>query len=151
MYVFDCDKFECSDSYNAYSLYCLYTSEYIINFYTTDCAEDGNGDFYYMVGDNDNGTKGITLMPTIQNSLSPDSEIHVYTSSLLTSFRKARNTAHEAYAHALSFILGEDPLHKAVGYYIDLGNGDWAIGRKETNIILFNRINTAENETKINY
>ena len=151
MNISDCTMFECSDSYNANSLYLLYSDEQIINFHTAECADDGNGNTYNMVGDDENGTKGITLMPSVEESLSPDSEIHIYTSSKLSLFRRAKNTAHEGYGHALSFILGEDPMHRYEGTLVDLGNGEWGIGRKETNEQLSQRITTAEDETKTNY
>ena len=89
MNISDYDRFECSDSYNANSLYLLNIDEQTINFYTTECIVDGNGNTYMMVGDDANGTKGITLMPSVKESLSPNSEIHVYTSSKLSPFRKA--------------------------------------------------------------
>ena len=149
--ISDCDKFECSDSYNANSLYLLYSDEQTVNFYTVECVDDGNGHTYNLVGDDENGTKGITLMPSVEESLSPNTEVHVYTSSKLSPYRKARNIAHEGYGHALSFLLGEDPMHRYEGTVVDLGNGDWAIGRKETNEKLLQRISTAENETNTNF
>lgn len=151
MHIIDSNSFECSDSYNANSLYLLHFDEQTINFYTTECVDDGNGNTYNLVGDDENETKGITLMPTIEESLSPDTEIHVFTSSKLSLFRKARNTAHEGYGHALSFILGEDPMHRYEGVVVDLGNGEWCIGRKETNEQLSQRITTAEDEAETNY
>ena len=150
MNISNCNSFKCSDSYNANALYLLYSDEQTINFHTAECVEDGKGNTYNLVGDDENGTKGITLMPSIEESLSPDSEIHVYTSSKLSQYRKAKNTAHEGYGHALSFILGEDPLHRYEGVVINLANGEWAIGRKDTNEQLSQRIIAAENETEIN-
>ena len=42
-------------------------------------------------------------------------------------------------------------MHRYEGTLVDLGNGEWGIGRKETNEQLSQRITTAEDETKTNY
>ncbi len=140
-----------STSGNLKSLQTLNNSETKYHFKVASEFTDGNGKTTQLVGNNDNGTKGVTLIPGGKAEPSPDSDVYIFTSEYLSEERQAKNTAHEGYGHALNFEEGEDPYHRYEGTVIELGNGEWAIGRKETNAPLDKKIKNAENETEENY
>ena len=72
-----------------------------------------------LVGDGQNGTKGVTLIPGAKLDPSPDNNVHIYTSSSLSEKRQAENTAHEGYGHAYFYELKQqgkdiDPYHTLI-------------------------------------
>jgi RHS repeat-associated protein len=140
-----------STSGNLRSLQTLNNSDTKYHFKVTSEYTDGNGKTNKLVGDNDNGTKGVTLIPEGEAEPSPDSDVHIYTSESLSEERQATNTAHEAYGHGLSHEEGKDPYHRYVGVLIEYENGDYAIGREDKNTDLKEKYKAAELEAKENY
>jgi hypothetical protein len=115
-----------------------------------------------LVGDDQNGTKGVTLFPGAENDRSPDNDVHVFTSDKLSPERQAENLSHEAYGHAYFYELkqqGQDvnPNHQYEATMIEVNpNADnvfdrYALGRKDVNTPLVNQIKAREKEAVQNF
>ncbi|MDO5394673.1 MAG: RHS repeat-associated core domain-containing protein [Bacteroidales bacterium] len=106
-----------------------------------------------MGSDDADYNKGETLMPgvSVKDALSPDEDIHVYTSGRLSLRRRATNLAHELYGHASFFINGKNPIHDANKTDCDVGKSGFTVFGKLTNLELENRISEVETEAKYNY
>ena len=113
-----------------------------------------------LVSENENGTKGVTLLPGNKHDPSPDDAVWIYTGDKLTKEGQAVNTAHEGFGHAILYERqqqGEDVdyNHNYVGTVITETNAEgkveYAIGRKETNEALGNQIKSSESEAKQNF
>jgi len=113
-----------------------------------------------LVGDNENGTKGVTLMPGAENDPSPDNSVHIITSSKLSEERKVTNLAEEAFGHALFYELKQqgqnvNPNHQYEGVYIEIKGKDgsvvdWVIGREDKNSLLHEHIKERRAEAQDN-
>ena len=76
--------------------------------------DDINGNRFFEKGSDpsnpNNYSYGVTNMPGAEYDPSPDNNVYVFTASFLDEKTQARNTAHEAYAHAYFFELSKsDP------------------------------------------
>ncbi len=115
-----------------------------------------------LVGDNCNGTKGVTLIPGAEVDPSPDNKVHIITSNKLSAEKQASNTAHEGYAHAYFYELqqqGHDvnPFHD---YQSVLLGTEWnsefninvpILGRDDKNEKLVKQIKTVEDQAIRNF
>ena len=102
--VYELNKSE-SDSENFTALKSLANSSYTYIFSNAASYTDGYGNIENLIGDDGIGTKGITLIPNAEQSPSPDNNIYIITSSLLSSEGQIKNIAHEAYGHAYFYEL----------------------------------------------
>ncbi|KFD38090.1 hypothetical protein AT05_11925 [Schleiferia thermophila str. Yellowstone] len=107
-----------SESDNYQALLTLAKSETVYKFVVAESYPNMNneGKPEPLVGDGQNGTKGVTLIPGAKEDPSPDNDVWIYTSNKLSEKRQAENTAHEGYGHAYFYELqqqGQDvnPYH----------------------------------------
>ena len=109
-----------------------------------------------------NGLAGQVLAPEFDKAPSPDENVHVYSSLLLSPLDRALNIAHEAYGHCYLLCLSKDnpsisPWHdtkyQCVGaeYDEELGVNSPILIPFEKNERLTKQINTVENEVRNNY
>lgn len=98
-----------SDSENFKALHALANSETNYIFSVSD--KDINGKKFFEKGtDPPNPTNfsyGITNMPGMKNSPSPDDNVYIFTASFLDEKKQVSNTAHEAYGHAYFYELNK--------------------------------------------
>ncbi|MBP6977302.1 MAG: RHS repeat-associated core domain-containing protein [Lentimicrobiaceae bacterium] len=148
-------------SANFTALKTLANSE-IIYFISTASEYTDKGKSEPLVGDDENGTKGVTMIPGAEDSPSPDDNVYIITSNELSEERQAQNLAEEAYGHAFFYDINQagnkdfSPFHdyKTVflGYEWD---SEFEVmvpnfGREDQNIKLDKQIKTVRDETKIN-
>ncbi|MCB0737539.1 MAG: hypothetical protein KDC92_08500 [Bacteroidetes bacterium] len=151
-----------SDNYKA--LLTLAKSEVTYKFVVAESYPDmkNEGKPEPLVGDDVNGTRGVTLIPEAELDPSPDNDVWIYTSDKLSEKRQAENTAHEGYGHAYFYELlqqGEDvnPYHdyKVVEekmIYVEEFEQEIPIMiLGDTNEKLKNQIDKAEKEAGENY
>ena len=154
-----------SDSKNFTALKTLANSkrEYIYsnaNAYSNYAAKGTSGEIVNLVGDNDNGTKGVTLLPNNSDSPSPDNNVYIYTSAKLSEERQVENVAHEGFGHAYFYELQQQGQDVNPNHTYETGsmhekdaNGNSIFGttRIPTNLKLENQINSVVREAKYNY
>ena len=91
-----------STSNNFYSLVEL--SESDINYYVSVQEHySSKGQKVRFSNKSSNGVYGVTLFPDAEVDTSPDSDVHIITSSLLNPKEQVLNYLHEAYGHAVLY------------------------------------------------
>jgi RHS repeat-associated protein len=145
-----------SQSGNFNALRTLANSDITYNFHVSDSYSSADAsEPNKLVGDNQNGTKGVTLLPGAEIDSSPDNNVHIFTSASLSDERQAENTAHEAYGHAYFYELeqqGEDldPYHQYEFEVAEDENGFY-LKMVDRNKKLENHIKNREDESRQNY
>ena len=150
-----------SSSENMVALKTLSKSD-ISYVFATSSEYSSNGETKSLVGDDKNGTKGITLIPGAKMDPSPNENVYIFTSEFLSLERQASNTAHEGYGHAYFYELkrqGHDvnPYHQYKSILLppefdpELGIEITPFGREDTNLNLKNQIQTVEKQAVLNY
>ena len=134
-------------------------------YYFSVAEKDLDGIPFYEKGtNNDNPSNfryGITHLPGAENSPSPNDNVYIYTASFLDEKTQARNTAHEAFGHALFYELSKEdskyiPYHtygvvdKAIEHDPVNGDYEYSIFGK-TNKLLEEQIKVVEQEAIDNY
>ncbi len=148
-----------SDNFNA--LKELANSKTGYHFAVASEYTSGDGKSTTLVGDNDNGTRGVTLLPGAEIDPSPDKDVYIYTSDKLSEERQVKNTAHEGYAHALLYEFKQqgqdvDPNHHfqaVVKTEIDPDTKQpiYNMIRTETNDVLKQQLRKVETQAVENY
>jgi hypothetical protein len=152
-----------STSGNFTALRALANSETTYHFITSSSYESADTDEpQALVGDDENGTKGVTLFPGAETDRSPDGDVYIYTSEFLSEERQAENTAHEGYGHAYFYELQQqgfdvNPYHQYEATMIEVDPDAenplerFAIGRKDANTPLAEQIDAREQEAVRNF
>jgi len=152
-----------SNSGNFTALRALANSEITYHFITSSSYESADIDKpQELVGEDKNGTKGVTLLPGADIDRSPDDDVYVYTSIFLSEEGQVKNIAHEGYGHAYFYELQQqgqnvNPNHQYEPTIVEVDPDAenpldrYAIGRKDMNLRLVKQIEEREREAIQNY
>ena len=149
---------------NFHALRTLANSE--TNYIFAVANQDINGKEFFELESNkglpENYSYGITNMPGMTESPSPNDNVYIFTASFLDEKRQAINTAHEGYGHAYFFELSKhnttiNPNHTSivvggrVEYDSELQMDNIIIIFKRTNTLLEKQIKIVEEQASKNY